>query len=145
MTCAEVSGLLDAFVDGELDLQTSVAVEAHLNECPECAQQVQGKIRLQDAITDAGLYFPAPREVRQRVRRSLRGGLFRWHCGLRRWRRFSCLFSAGCCALRIGALEQAVMSGHVRSLMPNHLLDVPSRRKPHGEAVVQRRSISRLR
>ena len=127
MTCAESRNLLDAFVDGELDLQTSVAVEAHLNECSSCAEEARSLIQVQEAIAAAGLYRPAPREVRQRVRRSLRRGAFpvAW------WAAASVAAVLALVFVLLprpgaSAMEEAVVGGHVRSLMPNHLLDVPS-------------------
>ncbi|MGD0617475.1 MAG: anti-sigma factor [Bryobacteraceae bacterium] len=126
MSCDEIKDLLDAFVDGELDLRSNVAVEGHLNECAACAGEVEGRMELRQAIGEADLYFPAPREVRQRIRRSLRT---RWIP--RVW--WSVPVAAALAlvfvlAPRPGstAMEQAVVSGHVRSLMPNHLMDVPS-------------------
>jgi anti-sigma factor RsiW len=126
MTCAEVSTLLEACVDGELDFRSNLEVEAHLAECSACGNQVRERMELRDAIAEAGLYFPAPRGVRQRVRQSLPG---------RPWPRAlwlapvaAGLLLAAVLIPRLGApaMEEEVVSAHVRSLMPEHLLDVPS-------------------
>ena len=130
MTCEEVSTLLEAYVDGELDFRSNLDVEAHLAECAGCGNRVRERMELREIIAEAGaeagLYFPAPRAVRQQVRQSLPG---------RPWPRALWLVpvAAGLALAavlipRLGtpAMEEAVISGHVRSLMPEHLLDVPS-------------------
>ena len=126
MTCDEVKGLFDAFVDGELNLWTSVAVEEHLQDCAACAGEVQARMDLRRAIEEAGLYFPAPREVHRRVRRSVRGGWFPAVWWIAPVAAVLALIFLLVPLPGTSAMEQAVVSGHVRSLMPNHLLDVPS-------------------
>ena len=126
MTCAEVRALIEAYVDGELDFRSNLDVEAHLAECADCGNQVGERMELREAIAEAGLYFPAPRRVRERVRQSLPG---------RPWPRAVWLAPVAAALVviamlipRLGApaMEQAVISAHVRSLMPEHLVDVPS-------------------
>ena len=73
MTCAEATAVLEAYVDGELDLRSILEVEAHLAECAACGNQVRERTELREMIGEAGLYFPAPRKVRERVRQSLPG------------------------------------------------------------------------
>ena len=41
MNCSEVQPLIDAYIDGELDLVTSAAVERHLKDCPNCDADLQ--------------------------------------------------------------------------------------------------------
>ena len=126
MTCAEVETLLDAFVDGELDLRTSMDVEEHLTHCAQCAQQVRERLDLQEAIADARLYYPAPRELRKRVRRSLQGRSFPLVWWIAPVAAALILVLLALPRPGTSAMEQAVVSDHVRSLMPGHLLDVPS-------------------
>ena len=37
MTCDQCRPLLDAYVDGELDVRAALEVEAHLSSCAACA------------------------------------------------------------------------------------------------------------
>ena len=126
MRCEEVRALLDAFVDAELDLRASMDVEAHLSECAACAEEVRARLDLQDAIAGAALYYPAPPEVRRRVENSVKGRSYPVAMWLTPVAAALVLVFLALPRLGTSATEQAVVSNHVRSLMPNHLLDVPS-------------------
>ena len=126
MTCAEVNELIEAFVDNELDLRSSSALESHLGGCDACAREVERGLELRRAIAHAGLYRPAPPAIRSRVRRTLP----RPHWPVWAWLAPATALVAILFVWlpRPGAssIEQEVVSEHVRSLIPNHLLDVPS-------------------
>jgi anti-sigma factor RsiW len=72
VTCKEVRGLLSPYADRELDLVRSVAIDRHLEECPACAAAVERIQSLSRALGDPTLYYPAPPELRQRVRTAVR-------------------------------------------------------------------------
>ena len=126
MTCDEVKVLLDAFVDDELDLRTSVAVEEHLTECSACAREAEARSQLKEDIAAAGLYYPAPRGLQERVRRSMGGRGFPSIWWIAPVAAVLALVFVLVPRPGTSAMEQAVVSDHVRSLMPNHLMDVPS-------------------
>jgi anti-sigma factor RsiW len=72
MLCQESNKVLDAYVDNELDLMQSLALEEHLTGCRRCALDVQSRHALSSAIQSADLRAAVPRELVQRVRKSLR-------------------------------------------------------------------------
>ncbi|MEZ5294306.1 MAG: zf-HC2 domain-containing protein [Vicinamibacterales bacterium] len=57
MECRDVRELLDAFVDEEVLVETTRAIEAHLERCPACRAEVQDvrrlKARVRAAVTGA--------------------------------------------------------------------------------------------
>lgn len=89
MSCQETAPLLGAYADGELDLVTSIRVEAHLRECPQCRARRQDLAVLRQAVGSAGLYAPAPPRVLRaagsrvrELRRAAAGGRRRFVLGV---------------------------------------------------------------
>jgi len=79
MTCAERSAQLDAYLDGELNAQEIVLIEAHLRECPSCAAESVRRMQWKRATRSAGLRYTAERALRERIQNQLskkgRGGV----------------------------------------------------------------------
>ena len=75
MKCTEVNRLLNPYIDGELDLQNVLAVEAHLQECPRCSAAIAGIQAMRTAISRACEPAKAPLRLREAVRAQ-----FCWHC-----------------------------------------------------------------
>jgi hypothetical protein len=71
VNCTETQGLLDAYIDGELELHSSLTLEAHLQGCARCSARAQGLHALRGALSRACEPAVAPRSLRQ----SVRGGL----------------------------------------------------------------------
>ena len=127
MNCQEARGLLDGYFDGEFDLHTSLKMEQHLSECADCSAELETRAALHQAITQPDFYFRAPVQLRTRVKRSLpgnsRGWLWAWAAPI-----------AAALALIAfllprpadSAFENAAIDAHLRSLTPEHLIDVPS-------------------
>lgn len=67
MTCAERSAQLDAYLDGELNPQEIVMIEAHMRECPSCAAESVRRIQWKRATRSAGLRYTAERALRDRI------------------------------------------------------------------------------
>ena len=145
MTCEDVEHLADAYVDGELALERALALEAHVDRCGACAARIE-RIRAVRLALGAAPYFRAPEALAARVRASVAKGTAapapQPHAASRpslRWRPWV-LSAASVAALAlviVGVLNrqastadavttEAVLEGHVRSLMADHLTDVTS-------------------
>jgi anti-sigma factor RsiW len=138
--CRDTQNLLAGYCDGELDLVRTLEVEGHLHACPVCTQMQQNHHALQAALTEPALYFKAPPNLQPRLHRAARAAISdvpRYRVSA--WRGASVAAASACVALLMWVLlwlpsrpaadellAQEVVSGHIRSLMANHLTDVPS-------------------
>ena len=141
MNCEQVRRLLDAYVDGEIDLVTGLDIEGHLGTCADCAQRLRTRQALREALRSEALSFHAPARLREQIRSSLRAeGRIRWLDRLRTntWIKVAAAFVVGV-LLTAGLLSatsspahpqrtlaEEVVASHIRSLMVNHLADVAS-------------------
>src|SRR5215831_16483715 len=142
MTHQEVRERLTPFLDDELDPVTSREIQEHLATCPDCAAALAELRTVSDGVRDDLEYHRAPETLRARIlgetrvastpheRATARPGFWspRW------------LPAAAAAVLVIGAawwiasrstttedaLAREAVSGHIRSLMANHLTDVAS-------------------
>ena len=71
MQCDSASEMLDAYLDGELPLETSAAIREHLNGCARCSAQVADTARLQRVIRVARGHFAPSAEFRQRIQKQV--------------------------------------------------------------------------
>ena len=146
MQCAE-SLRVQAYFDGELDALSAADVERHAEACAECRELLQGLQQTRTALREDLTYVSAPSALRARIMRSLdREASIRIPraAGVRRkgwrpqpfWRgAFSGIGGAAIAAglaffLLMPSLTSPLLddlvSAHVRSLMPDHLIDVVS-------------------
>jgi anti-sigma factor RsiW len=140
MECRDARKLLDAYVDRELDLTVSLEVEQHLRNCQACARMYENRQTLRDAIRTGSPYFEAPIALRTRITAALPGGeepgRFPGMAAVS-WQKFAFAFAViaivswGLVAIlrspsQDDLLAEEVIAGHVRSLMADHLTDVPS-------------------
>jgi len=142
MVCREVMDRLSPFLDDELDPVASRAVSNHLASCPSCAAALERQRTLSESLRRDLEYHRAPDLLRARVMRNVRAAA--GHEGARSrpaaasWRWLSA--AAAVVAVVGGTWVVAIMSrdrgddattreavsGHIRSLMANHLTDVAS-------------------
>lgn len=140
MDCSHAQSLLDIYLDQELDPVRNLEIEEHLHGCAACAQDYGDRQMIRQSLKTESLYFKAPPELEKRIQRSLRQAAkaeapVRWLSGS--WFKMATpLALAALVVLMIvpyfagpssdELLTQEVVASHIRSLMPNHLADVPS-------------------
>ena len=139
MNCENTQKLLDGYADGELDLVNHLQIERHLQDCPSCALEYKNRQTLKSAFRDDSLYFRAAPDLKKRVRTTLQrevkqdqpaGKFWQW-----RWLALATSFAAVVVLSLVffqarptddELLAQEIVSAHIRSMMANHLTDVPS-------------------
>jgi mycothiol system anti-sigma-R factor len=72
VNCHETQELLHAYLDGELDVVSDVALAHHMDQCPECAQAYHSQQALRAALRTSALAFPPPEHLQQRIRSAVR-------------------------------------------------------------------------
>ena len=136
MNCTEPRPLVHAHLDHELDLEKSLEMESHLRECSTCSLAYEQGRRLRAALNDGELRFSAPAHLRERVD-ALARRQARPRSSPAWWRGAAFAASAALAALAVFAIVprgastgdsivDEIVSSHVRSLMADHLTDVPS-------------------
>jgi anti-sigma factor RsiW len=144
MNCAECEILLHALIDGELDAGHARDVEAHVADCPACAEKLKAFRAMTGALATAKLKEVASASLRDRLDAALPQPSARVINISERFlrpsrRSFFGGFAAGSALSAAAAASLAltvfssnpqrtiateVVSAHIRSLQPGHLMDV---------------------
>ena len=141
MDCKKAQGLINAYVDGELELTAALELEAHLENCGQCRalrEEVAGlSRRLREGLTR----HAAPAELRERLSPA---AVTRPAppAASRGWQRRQAFALAASVMLAVAAsggttywlmrpptvepIAEEVVASHIRSLMPGHLIDIAS-------------------
>jgi anti-sigma factor RsiW len=140
MSCNHTQGLLQAYVDGELELSKALEVEAHIQTCTACSQASKHLVALRAALHDAALHFNAPPSLQARVGSALRKvAKVEGRPSSHHWRWLSAGAAAAFALVLTWSivpllsnvsqhdiLVQQVVASHVRSLMADHITDINS-------------------
>ncbi len=143
MNCQEMRGLLDAYIDGELDVMNTLKFEEHLAECASCRAICKTYKNVHDSVRAQIPYHAVPRGVEERIRARLGPEPLdrprsRWAEVLQGWHVAMAGTTLALAVLAIllfetvrrspaqEVLAQQVVASHIRSLMANHLDDVVS-------------------
>ena len=140
MTCLSVRPLIEAHLDGELDANQQAHVREHLEGCPSCGATYAGLQRLQEDFRSPSLYFHAPDSLGERIASSLRElekplplpQAWPW-----KWMAVAAsialmlslgtnLFLTRAYRTENQLMAREVLSGHIRSMLGTHLVDVVS-------------------
>lgn len=130
MTCEKARPLLDAYLDAELDLGASLAVEEHLAACAHCPGVYRRLELLRSEIAAAELER-VPEEIVDRARARVRASRRSWRVSPR-----LLLAAAAVVILAVlvpwrlttgsAGIEEQMVDYHIRSLLDGHLIDVAS-------------------
>lgn len=149
MNCDDSRIYLPAYLDDELDVAENLRVQKHLAECRECRQAQDQQLALRSALRDPQLYAHPSADFSKRVQASLHQAAKEEARSQRHawadWLRIGSLgWVPAAAALVIVAtvatlivingmrssheqvIASAVLTGHIRSLQGDHLVDVPS-------------------
>jgi anti-sigma factor RsiW len=138
MDCNASRRLLEAYVDGELDLVPHLEVEAHLQTCAACARAAENLRSARGLLRSALPRHAAPPALVERLRASLPSAPAPAARPSPAWfRRYAAMTGAVAAALAVGFfvgagrgrqdhLADDAVANHVRSLQAGHLTDVVS-------------------
>jgi anti-sigma factor RsiW len=145
MNCQDCRDFVDAYLDNELDAAGAIPVQQHLHKCWECRDAIGSRQTLQTLLRRQEMRFEPPPELRGSVTRLLAREAASAEAVA--WKRrviplfipwaiaAALVFFAGLAWLNPAAMFRAVAQGpmvaeitssHIRSLLADHLLDVPS-------------------
>lgn len=140
MNCDEVSPLINAYSDGELDLVRALELEKHLASCASCSQAYENVKAVKLAISSSELYVPAPAHLRRNILKSIGTPdrkAWSWPIAWRELLRLAVPVASVAVVvllllplLNVRSADQRVAeevaSCHVRALMLDHKTDVAS-------------------
>jgi mycothiol system anti-sigma-R factor len=140
MSCELSSRSLHGYLDGELDAVRAAEFERHLESCPECLAELEAQESLRASLQQAQLRERAPASLRKAVLHSLPKAPAKFRIATApawQWLAVAAALllvaSVGWRALsaRTGTdastqLSAEIIDAHLRSLQPNHLVDIVS-------------------
>jgi anti-sigma factor RsiW len=138
MTCNSALLLIESCIDGELDAALSAELRRHLDECPSCAAAHRKINQLSGDLRSLAPRYTAPEGLRNRILENLRQANKPIAVPRQLARNTWAIAATVLLAISIGwnltlrqsmsdnAVAQELVSSHIRSMIGDHLLDVPS-------------------
>jgi len=134
MTCAEASQLIGPWVDNELDVRSATELEGHVARCPECKRERDELLTLGNTAREQLPMDDLSPQLEQRLWKSVRDAATPERPRARRWLREASMMAAAACVAVVATLSlqrgggtgDEIVDAHVRSLQPQHLIDVAS-------------------
>jgi len=136
--CGDILFLLQADVDGQLDVAGTAAVAAHVAHCPDCAARQAAMIGLKARLRGGLSYHAAPDSLRAAItaraapavshvaalppRRNRIGRLAPYAASMA----IAAMLMLAILPERGSDLPDSVVASHIRALQPGHLMDVVS-------------------
>lgn len=149
MNCEEARTLIDAYLDGELELEKTLLFERHSSGCSRCTEELRALRTLRSKVRESA-YFAAPAGLERKIRDSLGPvpgeAVPRAGGETRGWPVWAATFSSALLAAAVvlvlflavggksplrgtspeGLVSKEVLDNHLRSMLADHLVDVPS-------------------
>jgi anti-sigma factor (TIGR02949 family) len=140
MNCDETRKLMHGYLDKEIDLARAEEIEKHLQGCAACKALYQRENLMQVLVRERARYYTAPAGLEARIRAALPKP-DKKPIGFRQARLNWLSFAASLAFAVVTTwsvmlhfnsvsedehLTEEIISGHVRSLMVNHLSDIAS-------------------
>jgi anti-sigma factor RsiW len=146
MNCKECHDYIDAYIDNELDISSTILVKQHLRDCPDCRQLLESRKAVGALLDNPHVRFAVPDSLLGRIQsaRPVSRSEVKEQSKTRfriPWFSIPLAFAAtiavmlGLALLNQGgvfdrshnnSIAQDVISSHLRSLLATHLFDVPS-------------------
>jgi anti-sigma factor RsiW len=129
--CEDRTLLLGALVDGELDAANVALAEAHIARCEGCRGEVQRLQAIRSLLRTDGMRHMAPDDLRERIAALPELAPPARARAVPRWLgpAFGGALAASLAMVLLlqpgqSAIDRDIVSSHVRSLQPGHLVDV---------------------
>jgi anti-sigma factor RsiW len=150
MTCDELHEHLDPFFDNELGLTEAQKVQQHLEQCAACEEAYAARLAVRQALQKPEVRFTLPDDLRDQIQAKLSQKIRpthrrTWHLPAFQFPNWLLPSLAGAAAVfllwfgsnifptenqmprsPLATLTAQLVSDHMRSLLPDHLIDVVS-------------------